>query len=164
VTAQLAYYVGMGRALGLRAEAKQLHWAIVEGTQGEPVLVAQDKAAAPVDAAEASALSWYRNRVLYIIEQFKPDAVGVRYPEPFAQGRTKEGTRRRLRIEGVLLQTIDSCSLKLMSGALATISAKLHTKQAKKYIDSGKLRGLDLSHISPLAREAVLIAVAALPE
>jgi len=44
------------------------------------------------------------------------------------------------------------------------ISGRLGTKKAKKYIDSNELRGLDLSKIPTLAREAVLIAVAALPE
>jgi hypothetical protein len=53
--------------------------------------------------------------------------------------------------------------LKVTTGALATISAKLGTKNAKKYIEAGELRGLDLSKIPPLAREAVLVAVAALP-
>jgi hypothetical protein len=153
----------MERALGLRAEARQVHWAVVEGTRPEPILVAHDKAAAPVDADEAPSLSWYRNRILYILDKYQPSAAGVRFPEPFAQGRTKEGTKRRLRIEGVLLEAIDSRGLRLTTGALATISAKLGTKQAKKYIDSGELRGLDLSDVSPLAREAILIAVAALP-
>jgi hypothetical protein len=58
---------------------------------------------------------------------------------------------------------MDSCALKVTIGALAMISGKLGS-QAKKYIDSGELRGLDLSKIPPPAREAVLVAVASLPE
>jgi hypothetical protein len=86
----------------------------------------------------------------------------VRSVEPTARGSNKEGARRRLRIEGVLLHTIDSCGIKATIGALATISGKLGS-QAKKYVENGELRGLDLSKVPALSREAVLVAVAALP-
>jgi hypothetical protein len=86
----------------------------------------------------------------------------IRSAEAVARGAGKEGSRRRLRIEGVLLQTLDSCGLNVNIGALATISGKLGS-QAKKYVESGELRGMDLSQISSLAREAILVAVAALP-
>ena len=49
----------------------------------------------------------------------------VRSAEPTARGSKKEGAKRRLRIEGVLLQTIDSCGLKVTIGALATIAGDL---------------------------------------
>jgi hypothetical protein len=52
--------------------------------------------------------------------------------------------------------------MKATVGALATISGKLGS-QAKKYVESGELRGLDLSKVPLLSREAVLVAVAALP-
>jgi hypothetical protein len=151
------------RALGFRAEAKKIHWAVVEGTQNAPVLIAHDKAAAPVNLEEAPALSWYSSRVQLIVNTYKPTVTAIRSAESVARGRNKEGARRRLRIEGVLLQTIDSCGIKVTIGALAMISGKLGS-QAKKYIESGKLRGLDLSEIPEVSREAVLVAVAVLPE
>jgi len=154
----------MGRSLGFRAEAKQIHWAVVDGTRDAPILQAHDKAAAPVQASEATALSWYRERARLIAETYTPDAVGIRSAEPIARGSGKEGARRRLRIEGVLLEAMDSCGLQVTTGALATISARLGTKRAKKYIESGNYRGLDLSAFSGPAREAVLVAVSALPQ
>jgi len=150
------------RALGFRTDGKQLHWAIVEGTHDAPILVAHDKAAAPVSLDEAPALTWYGTRVRHIFQTYKPSIAMVRSVEPTARGSNKEGARRRLRIEGVLLQTTDSCGIKATIGALATISGKLGS-QAKKYVDSGELRGLDLSKVPLLSREAVLVAVAALP-
>jgi len=152
----------MERALGFRAEAKQIHWAVVDGTRRAPILVAHDHAAAPVNLEEAPALSWYSSRVRLIIETYKPGVATIRTAESVARGSNKEGARRRLRIEGALLQTIDSCGLKVTVGALAMISGKLGS-HAKKYIESGELRGLDLSEIPALSREAVLVAVAALP-
>jgi hypothetical protein len=152
----------MKRALGFRAEAKQVHWAIVEGTQRAPILVAHDKAAAPINLDEAPALTWYGTRVRHIVETYKPYMASIRSVEPIARGSNKEGARRRLRIEGVLLQTIDSCGLQVTIGALAMISGRLGS-QAKKYVASDELRGLDLSQIPNLSREAILVAVAALP-
>jgi hypothetical protein len=151
------------RALGFRAEAHKVYWAVVEGTREAPILVANDSAAAPVNLDEAPALSWYRSRVKLIVETYKPSMAMIRSAEPSARGSRKEGPRLRLRIEGVLLQTVDSCGLKATIGALATISGKLGT-QAKGYIESGELRGLDISKFPSYAKEAVLVAVAALPQ
>jgi hypothetical protein len=131
------------RALGFRADAKQVHWAIVEGTRRVPILVAHDKAAAPVNLEEAPAMTWYSIRVRHIVQTYKPDVAAIRSVEPIARGSNKEGARRRLRIEGVLLQTLDSCGLQVTIGALAMISGKLGS-QAKKYAASDELRGLDL--------------------
>lgn len=152
----------MTRALGFRADAKQIHWAIVEGTKHAPIRVASEKATAPVGLEEAAALTWYCTRVRHIIQTHTPHSAMIRSVEPTARGSNTEGARRRLRIEGVLLQTVDSCGIPVTIGALATISGKLGS-QAKKYVESGSLRGLDLSTIPALSREAILVAVAALP-
>src|SRR2546428_11641960 len=104
----------MARILGLRAEASQFNWAVVEGTRHKPVLIARDTAAAPVDLDEASALSSLRARVLLVIEAKKPDGVVLRAPEFVARGGTNAArARRRLRIEGVLLEASNSCGTKV---------------------------------------------------
>jgi len=121
----------MDRALGFRAEPKQINWAIVEGTRSSPILVAHDVAAAPVNLDEAPALSWYTSRVKLIVEKYKPVVAMIRAAESIARPSNKDGPKRRLRIEGVLLQTIDSCGMKVSIGALAVISGKLgsHAEQ-----------------------------------
>src|SRR5437016_3444429 len=98
----------MARIFGLRAEARQFNWAVVEGTQHKPVLIARDTAAAPLDLDEASSLSWLRERVRLVIEANKPDGAVLRVPEFVARGGNTDGARRRLRIEGVLLEASDS--------------------------------------------------------
>lgn len=153
----------MSRALGFRAGPNLIHWAIVEGTRPAPRLIAHDSAAAPVNLEEAAALSWYTNRIKLIVGHYKPVVAMIRTAEFVARGGNKEGPRRRLRLEGVLLQTVDSCGVKIGIGALATISGRLGS-QAKKYIESGEFRGLDLSKVPLPSKEAILVAVAALPE
>lgn len=154
----------MNRALGLRAEAQQIHWAVVEGTRSSPILVAHDKTAAPVNLTDGPALSWYRTRIQLVVQAHSPRTAAVRSAEQIARGGNKEGSRRRLRIEGVLLQTLDELNLAVDLGALGMISKKLGSRHAKRYIESGDFRGLDLESLTPFAREAVLAAVAALPE
>jgi Holliday junction resolvasome RuvABC endonuclease subunit len=150
--------------LGLRAEPTALHWAIVEGTRSEPILKAHDRAVAPASYGEPAALAWIRSRVLHLIDTYRPDAVGVRFQESFGPGGNKASARQRSRVEGVVLEASHSRGLKVLTGTLSTIGAKLGTKHAKKYVDEAELRGLDLSKLPRQAREAVLIAVAQLPE
>jgi hypothetical protein len=152
----------MERALGFRAEADRINWAVVEGTRNAPILVARDTAAAPVNLEEGPALSWYSCRVKLLVEAYKPAVATIRTAESVARGGNKDGARRRSRIEGVLLQTIDECGLNVTIGALAMISGRLGSR-AKPYIDSGNFRGLDLSQVRTPSREAVCVAVAALP-
>lgn len=153
----------VSRALGLRAGASEVYWAVVEGTREAPIVRDYGKMSEPVGSTDAAALAWYRGRVLHIINTHSPSAAGVRSPEPIAPGRG-ESARRRLRIEGVLLESLHSSGVTAMIGALARISSRLGTGSAKKYLDAEELRGLDLSKLHPLEREAVLVGVAVLPQ
>lgn len=149
--------------LGVRAEPRSLHWAVVEGMQNAPILTASDKAEAPGAYDEPAALSWFRARLLHLIDTYHPVAVGVRYPEPSGRGGNRDSARQRSRVEGVILEAANARGLPVLTGALTTIAAKLGTKKAKKYVDDAELRGLDLSSLPLPRREAVLVAVALLP-
>jgi hypothetical protein len=150
------------RAIGLRAEPTKLHWAVVEGTSEQPILVGHDKAAPPVHADEATALSWYRERVRLLIETHQVDIVGVRFAETFGRKGNLESAMRRSRIEGVLLEAASSCQKRVVAGALQTMSSQLGSRRAKHYVEVGELRGLDLSALADQRREAVLVGVAAM--
>ena len=152
---------GSGCVLGVRAEPRGFHWAVVEGTQRAPILTAHDKAATPASFEEPEALAWVRSRVLHVIDTYHPVAVAVRYPEPIS--RSSNSARQRCRVEGVVLEAAASRRLPILTGPLATIAAKLRTRKPKTYIETGTLRGLDLSSVPASGREAVLIAVAQLP-
>jgi hypothetical protein len=154
----------MSLVLGFRAEGTQVYCVVVAGTRRAPTLVAHEKLTAPVDVDEAHALAWYRNEVRRLVDTYAPAAAVVRFPEFSARGGNKEGARRRLRIEGVLLEASCAYGLPARGAVLANIGAKLGSKQAKKYLGSGDLRGLDLSPLPEYAREAALAAVTALPE
>ena len=150
------------RSLGIRVEPTGLNWAIVEGDQGSPILVASGDATAPSTYDEAQSLSWYRGRILHILELQKPTIVGVRYPEPTGRSGGTDAMRRRVRIEGVALEACDSVGLPVCTGALVTISANLKTKSAKVLLENDDLRGLDWAKRNPHIREAILVAVSIL--
>jgi hypothetical protein len=154
----------MFRSLGIRVEPSAIHWAAVEGTKSQPILVAADNAGAPVTYSEAQSLSWYRNRMLHIIQRYKPQIVAVRYPEPTGRAGGSDAMRRRVRIEGVVLEAADFSGLPVTTGALVTISANLGVKSAKTYLGEEDLRGLDWSKRNSLGREAILVAVSALED
>jgi Holliday junction resolvasome RuvABC endonuclease subunit len=149
------------RALGFRVEPEAFNWALVEGTPEQPILVAADKVTAPSSYSEPQALSWYRDRVRYLIEQYHPTVAAVRYAETFgASGGS--AARKRCRIEGIVVEAANSKAVAVKAGALATISSGLGTKSAKKYLSQSEFRRLDWSKHGKNAREAILVATAAL--
>ena len=148
--------------MGFRVEPKLIHWAVVEGTQEVPIVVAHDKIIAPATADEAAALGTFRERARHLFTTYGPNAVAIRSAEPMARGANRDGPRRRSRIEGVLMEASHSCGLPVTIGPLATISSRLDTKRAKEYLARGEFRGLDLKTIPGSGREAVLVAVAQL--
>jgi hypothetical protein len=150
------------RALGFRAEPKQVHWAVVEGDADQPVLVDHDKAKPPVNMEEPEGLNWYRKRVAFLIEKFSIDVVGVRYQETHGRRGNVDSICRRSRIEGVLVEAAFAAHVSVVPGVLNQLSARLKTRSAKHYLEDGELRGLDLSSLRAERQEAVLVAVAAL--
>ena len=153
----------MKRAIGFRAESDCVHWAVVEGTKDAPVLVGNGVVPAQAGLCEAAVLSRFAERVHSLVNAHNPSAGMVRSIEPTAKPNRSEGPRRRLRVEGVLLQTMDACGLTASVGALATISGNLNVDSAKAFLDAKDCRGIDLSSLKPNTREAVLVAIAALP-
>jgi len=152
-------------AVGFRVEPELVHWAAVDGAADTPTLVAADEIRAPQHYDEAQALAHYRDRVLHVLSQYSPSVVGVRYPESFPARSATESTRRRSRIEGVILEAAASQSIRVITGALVTIAKNLgatSAKQAKGYLEHDAFRRLDWAKYRPHHREAILVAVSAL--
>jgi Holliday junction resolvasome RuvABC endonuclease subunit len=156
---------GRSVAVGFRVEPELIHWAAVDGAVGSPTLVAVDEIRAPHHYTEAQALSHYRDRVLHVLSHYAPTIVAVRYPEPYPPRSATESTRRRSRIEGVILEAASGRSIEVITGTLVTIAKNLGTgsaKQAKQYLEREDLRGLDWAKYQPYTREAILAAASAL--
>jgi hypothetical protein len=151
------------KSLGFRAGAHEINWAVVEHLDnGQPAVVAEATWKAPKTYNEAQSLSWYREKVLSLVDQHKPDSAGIRYPEPYGPKGKIIPANARARIEGVILQSLNSQRVCVATGALAAIGSRLQTKTPKAYLEREQFRGLDLSKRPKERQEAILVAVSAL--
>jgi hypothetical protein len=147
------------KAIGFRAESDSINWAIVEGDVESPVLIAHGKIPAPaVFKEESKRLAHLRGQVLQKIAESNADRAAVRYPESFR----KSNCDTRIRVEGVILEACASSSVRVVSGAMRSISSRIGSKAAKGYLSSNEIRGLEFPKKDKNCREAILVAVSAL--
>lgn len=150
------------RAIGFRAEASKIHWAVVEGTRKHPVLVEHGKIAAAASLGDESrCLAHLRDRVLETIESYAPDAAAVRYPEVVRKSNSKSGDAR-IRVEGVILEACASQNIKAYGGMSSAMSTRFGTTTVKGYLKSDDLRGLVWPKKDSNSREAIMAAASAL--
>ena len=155
----------MMSAFGVRAEPRAVHWAVVTGTVGRPQLHAAGTETAPNAYSEGESLVWIRQRVLYILETYRPQRAAVRYPERTAPGANKDSAKARCRVEGVALEAASAANLETVTGTLNTFAKHFGTDSAKAELASGTLRGLDWSNHGDIRlREAIFVAASLLPE
>lgn len=152
---------------GFRAEKDKVHYAIADGCSESPILIEQSKFSAPKTYSLAQQLSWYRDRVQTLLQKHAPTYVYIRQAETFLRAKPAanalESMFTRARIEGVLLESVNEKGIPVESGKMQNLSSKLGSSSAKKYIEKGELRGLDLDGIkNKSTREAILAAVAVL--
>jgi len=151
------------RTLGIRAEPGAINWAVTEGSVEAPVLVAAETAEAPASYDEGQALSWYRDRINFIIDQYQPHTLAIRYAEPIGKSRGTDAAHQRSRLEGVILEAGCAKNLRIVTGPLVTITKHLGSGSAKTYLGQEDLRGLDWSEYSKNKKEAIIAAAAVLP-
>jgi len=152
--------------LGFRAAPAALSWAAVTGTAEEPQFVDAGTIAAPatIREDEAAVLAWIHNRVLLLLNEHHPEAVGVRYAESFGAKGARDPDRKRARIEGIVMLAAKSRGIEVATGPLKMIGARLGSKKPKDYLEDQELRGIDLSGRSKEQQEAILAGVSMLPE
>jgi Holliday junction resolvasome RuvABC endonuclease subunit len=154
----------MSFILGVRAEPASVHWAIVTGDQEKIVLHASGCEDSPRPYSEAESLAWIRQRVVHILDTYKPDRVAVRYPEPTAKGANKNSAKERSRVEGVVLEAAGARNLEVVTGAMNTFGKFSGSRSPKEELASDEFRNLDWSkYRDSKTREAIFVAAALLP-
>jgi len=150
--------------LGLRAEPRAFHWAVVSGTLERPVLEGSGSETSPHTYSEAESLAWTRQKVDHIIDTYNPTTVAVRYPERIARGANTDSAKSRCRVEGVLVEVSSTKNKAVVTGALNTFGKHAGSSSLKNDLASDDLRGLDWSKYNDKVREAILVAASLLPE
>lgn len=150
------------KAIGFRAEAKAINWAVVTRAGDSLVLIKTETQKLPATFDEARGLEWCRKRLHQIVDEHHPIVAGVRYPEPSAPKANVTATNERIRIEGIILESLASKGVDVITGALRTIGSIMGSESAKAYLKRDDLRGLQWKGIPEYRKEAIMVAVAAL--
>ena len=135
------------RSMGLRAEKNLFWWVVVSGDAKSPVLEGVDKIRCPRSYDEARMLSHFRERILSLFAEQKPDAVSLKRPEVFKRRASNVSSMdTRLRVEGVLLEAAHSSGKTTEALLWTQVSKGMGSDSAKQYVErGGEVRGITLS-------------------
>jgi len=150
------------RAIGFRAEPSALNWAVVEGPSAPSILIDADVLKAPETYSEASGLKWFREKVYLLIDSYSPGIAAVKSAETFMPRPPLATLYQRCRVEGVVIEALNSRGIEAVIGPFSTVSSGLGTTSAKQYLKRDDMRGLDWRKYKGNRREAILVAVSAL--
>lgn len=152
------------KSMGLRAEPEKFWWVIVSGTTKSPVLEGVNKVRKPKTFSEPQMLSHFRERLLSLISEHRPDIITLKRPEIYGRGNKNVGSMDcRLRTEGVLLEAANSIGLTAEAMLWTQVSRGMDSDSAKDYVKKGgEVRGVTLPIKDANAREALLAALAGL--
>ncbi|HWB12480.1 MAG TPA: hypothetical protein VG826_24860 [Pirellulales bacterium] len=152
-------------AMGIRVAKDYFRWAVVSKNEDELNIVAKGKMSAPKTYDEADSLAWYRERVQTIAKQHGAKMAAVRFSETFlgrGRGPTSkvlESMLMRARIEGVITEALRADGLPVGTGGWQKISARMGTRSAKAYTDSGEVRGLSIADEPEELQDAITAAI-----
>lgn len=152
-------------AIGFRVSPQAVYWAVARGTLESPILVSDGKFSAPKTYTDAASLTWYRERVLATVAQYKATVSAIRFPESFSsRSGLASSTQVRLRIEGVILEALNAAACEIrVAGSTRHIESKLQADTPlKEYMDQADIRGINWNGKAKELKEAILVAVAAL--
>ncbi len=153
-------------AIGFRVEPSKFHWAVVSGTRGAPKLVDCDTYVRPaVDKTDSKALSSFRRETKDLCERFKPRTAWIRESERTPGGQ--DLLMQRCRVEGVIVEILDSLGVTSEIGALVSLTKVLlhpevKPRTIKPALAEEQFHGIDWAAYEKNRREAILSAVAAL--
>jgi len=173
MTSSAATAASTVRTIGFRASPSSVSWAVVDGPKEQPRVEGADTLEAPKTYSDAQKLAWYAKRVDELCRtKFdpRPMSAWIRTAETVGKHRLAHVVPR-CRIEGLIIATATALGLSVEMGALGTITAQVKPsktasgskKTAKTYLDQEHFRGIDWAEYSDNEREAILVAVAALP-
>jgi len=152
------------KSIGIRANPKEIYFAIIECNEGKNNVIAIDKLILPLSLETPDRLNFIRKTIIDIINQYNITKAGIKVTEGNAQRISIE----RISIEAIIQELFSSCSVeKYFGGNISKISKLLG------FINNGDLKKIITGEVIPeelaflkkskeLEREAILSALAAL--
>jgi len=154
-------------ALGFRVETKVIRIAVVR-RRGQELAYEVMPLNLPLALEDPQQLTYVRSNLLDVMREAGARFAGIRTGEHVSRGGLKASGRRRIMIEGVLMELIASGSAEsYVIGAKATLASRLnvtHDEIGKLIEGTSSWLGSDgWVDLKSNEREAVLIAAASLP-
>lgn len=148
--------------IGLRSFTDGFAYVILDGTQGSPEGVAEDRLLLPKNQTWPACLSWVRKQLAEILEVYAVESACIKTIEPIA----KKKSGKRFQIEAILQEYFHSaksidCTTRIKSQLKRDI--RDFTDPAR-YLERVLTRSRTLTELNtPQYQEATLAAVAELP-
>lgn len=158
------------RSIGIKAEQKGLHWAIIEGTKNTWHVIAHAKYTFPKSLNHSQRALNLFGRITSLVEQHSPSCCAIQIGETFYKdpaippnGKKLAAVMGRARVEGIVIAALASKGVDVSLIQKAQLKARTGTKRIQSYIDSGQFREIDASNVPKIRRAAVAAAVSCLP-
>ncbi|WP_117879899.1 RuvC family protein [Aureibaculum luteum] len=151
-------------SIGIRANPKEIYFAIIEQNGTENNVIAIDKLTLPLSLEIPDRLNFIRKTIIDIINQYNVTKAGIKITE----GNAQRLNIQRISIEAIIQELFSSCSVqKYFGGNISKISRLLgfaNNGDLKKIIKGEHIPDelAFLENNSETEREAILSALAAL--
>jgi hypothetical protein len=133
------------RSIGIRVSSTEIFYSIFEKTTDGITLITHEKINEPAAYTFPQTLTYYRNHLESIIKEYNVSKCGIKIAEPMA-GRmgqaATEGAKKRIQIEGVVIEQTNSIGLELIYGPFSTFAPLLKIKKASDYTNVSEFFGL----------------------
>jgi hypothetical protein len=126
------------RSIGIRVSTSEIFYSIFEIAADGIKLITHEKINEPAAYTFPQTLTYYRKHLESIVKEYNVSKCGIKIAEPMA-GRmgqaATEGSKKRLQIEGVMIETINSIGLELIYGPFATFAPLVKIKKSSDFLN-----------------------------
>lgn len=133
--------------IGIRAMAENIYYSIIESKDGEYEVISISKIKIPSALPTPEVLSYVRNLLITIIEQYSIEYAAIRVIEPSANVKINESILCRVNIEGVIQEVFAGSNIKeyILARNINSISLlkrkyKIEKRSIKEVADELKLK------------------------
>lgn len=157
------------KSIGFRVTPAEIFFAIIDNQENDYEFISISSLKVPVSLDEPYKLSFVRNTILTIINQYKIQYAGIKLIEGNARNSINNNMIFRFKTEGVLMELFANSSIKkYFLGISKSIASVLEIETCKtqemldSIIDTSILLNDNGKKITGEAKEAMLIGLAAL--
>jgi hypothetical protein len=125
------------RYIGLRIGTKEIFYIVLEGSKKQCTYITSGKINEPAAYDLLKTLTYYKQHIESLFKEFKIHKCGIKTAEPLATRRgVNEGAKKRLYIEGVIMESVHSQGKSLIYGPFATFATLVKIKKQNDFLEA----------------------------